>query len=235
MDTRQQETKTIAFLIYPGLTLLDLVGPLGVLQKFCEFHPEYRTVVVAERKGRVESDNGITVIPDAAFEEVPHPYAIFVPGGSTPTLQAMTNPAIRAYLTQAAQTAVFIGSVCTGALILAAVGQLQGKSATTHWAYRNVLESFGVPYQRKRWMENGKIITSAGVSAGVDMGLFFVSRLAGEDTAKNIQLWIDYDPQPPFKIDWDRLGLMERGILAYHAIAAPFITSTAKKMSKEGR
>jgi transcriptional regulator GlxA family with amidase domain len=141
---------------------------------------------------------------------------------------------MRKYVKQAAHSAVFVGSVCTGALILAAVGLLQGKPATTHWAYRSLLESFGTPYLRQRWVENGKIINSAGVSAGVDMGLFLVAKLEGEAAAKDVQLWIDYDPQPPFTIDWDRLGWMPRGLLAYHALAAPFITSPARKLMKAG-
>jgi len=235
METMQQEPKTIAFVIYQGLTLLDLVGPLGVLQKFCELNPQYQTTVVAERGEPIVSDNGLTVIPDRTFTEVPHPFAIFVPGGNTPTLRAMTNPSMRDYVRQAAETAEFVGSVCTGALILASLGLLQGKPATTHWAYYKILESFGSKYQRTRWVENGKIVNSAGVSAGVDMALFFVSRLAGEEMAKEVQLWLDYDPQPPFKIDWQHLNLMARGIRAYHALAAPFITSGAKKLLREGR
>ena len=157
-----RDVKTIAFVIYQGLTLLDLVGPLGVLQKFCEFNPEYQTTIVAERLDPIVSDNGMTVIPDQTFADVPHPFAVFMPGGSTPTLKAMTDPIMRSYVRQAAESAEFVGSVCTGALILASVGLLKGKPATTHWAYHKFLESLGSQYQRKRWVENGKIINSAG-------------------------------------------------------------------------
>jgi transcriptional regulator GlxA family with amidase domain len=146
----------------------------------------------------------------------------------------MTNPAMRRYVQEAAETSTFVGSVCTGALILAANGLLKGKPATTHWAYRSLLESLGSPYRRTRWVENGKMINSAGVSAGVDMALFFISRLADETMAKKVQLWIDYDPQPPYEIVWDRLGFMPRAIRAYHAVAAPFLTSGAKKLLKQG-
>jgi transcriptional regulator GlxA family with amidase domain len=228
------EPKTIAFVIYQGLTLLDLAGPLGVIQKFCEFNPQYQTSIVAERLETIISDNGLAVIPDRTFVDLPHPFALFIPGGSTPTLKAMTNPAIRRYIQEAAKASTFVGSVCTGALILAANGLLKGKTATTHWAYRSLLESLGSPYQRTRWVENGKIINSAGVSAGVDMALFFISRLADEATAKKVQLWIDYDPQPPYKIDWNRLAFMPRAIRAYHTLAAPFLTSGAKKLLKQG-
>jgi len=231
----QQDVKTIAFVIYQGLTLLDLAGPLGALQKFCEFNPEYQTAIVAERLEPIISDNGLTVIPDRTFSDLPHPFALFVPGGSSPTLKAMANPSIRSYVRRAAESSEFVGSVCTGALILASIGLLEGKPATTHWAYRSILQSLGSPYERKRWVENGKIINSAGVSAGVDMALFFVSRLAGEEMARKVQLWLDYDPDPPFRIDWDHLGLMPRFMLGYHAVAAPFITSDAKKLLREGR
>jgi transcriptional regulator GlxA family with amidase domain len=147
----------------------------------------------------------------------------------------MTNPAIRDYLRAVAVSAAFIGSVCTGALILASIGLLKGKPATTHWAYRSILESLGSNYRRTRWVENGNIINSAGVSAGIDMALYFVSRLAGESAAKEVQRWIDYDPQPPYSIDWEHMGLMPRAMLAYHAVAAPVITSKAKKMLRAGR
>jgi transcriptional regulator GlxA family with amidase domain len=234
MLSEYSETKTIAFVIYPGLTLLDLVGPLGVIQKFCELRPEFRTSIVSEKLEPIVSDNGLTVIPDSTFEQLPYPYAIFLPGGNTPTLKAMLNPVIRNYVRQAAAGAAFIGSVCTGALILAAVGLLQGQPATTHWAYAGILEALGSTYQRRRWVMNGKIINSAGVSAGVDMGLYFVSQLADEATARRVQLLLEYDPQPPFQIDWQRLPLMARGIRLYHRLAAPMITSGTKKLLREG-
>lgn len=232
--TTLRDTKVIAFVIYPGLTLLDLVGPLGVLQKFCELKPEFRTSIVSETLQVIESDNGLNVLPDSTFDQQAQPYAIFVPGGSTPTLKAMTNPALRSYLQQGVKTAAFVGSVCTGALILAACGLMEGSPGTTHWAYAGILESLGSSYQRKRWVRNGKIINSAGVSAGVDMGLYFVSQISDEATARKVQLLLDYDPQPPFTIDWQRLPLMARGIRAYHRLIAPWLTAGARKMLREG-
>lgn len=228
------EPKVIAFIIYPGLTLFDLAGPLGVLQKFCELRPDFRTSVVSERMEPIVSDNGLMVIPDSTFEQMPHPYAVVIPGGNTPTLRAMTNPAIRSYVCQAADSAMFTGSVCTGALILASVGLLQGKPATTHWAYSKILENLGSTYQRKRWVMNGKIINSAGVSAGIDMALYFIGQLSDDATAKRVQLLLDYDPKPPFTIDWDHLPLMGRAVQVYHGLAAPRITSGAKRMLREG-
>jgi transcriptional regulator GlxA family with amidase domain len=231
----QQQTRLIAFVIYPGLTLLDLVGPLGVLQKYCKLRPYYQTTVVAEWIEPIASDNGLTVIPDRTFEQVPHPYAVFVPGGGPPTLRAMTNPVLRNYLKLCAETSTYVGSVCTGALLLGSLGLLDGKDATTHWAYFKILESFGARYQRKRWVDNGKIINSAGVSAGIDMGLFFISKLEGDEMAKKVQRLIEYDPQPPFKIEWNRLPLMARFMRSYHSLAAPWLTSGAKKLLRAGQ
>jgi len=231
-----ENKKIIAFVLYPGLTLLDLVGPLGVLQKLAEIDDQYQTTVVAEKAGPLQADTRLTVIPDRTFDEVPHPFALFVPGGGEPTLKAMSNPAIRSYVRSAASEAEFIGSVCTGALILAAVGLLEGKPATTHWAFYKVLEKLGSPYRRQRWVDNGKIINSAGVSAGIDMALFFTSRLTDEATAKRVQKLIDYDPQPPLgHINWDNLSLMSRMMRGLYTLKAPFIAAGPKRLLREGR
>jgi transcriptional regulator GlxA family with amidase domain len=119
----------------------------------------------------------------------------------------MGNQAIRGYLRHAAQTAPVVGSVCTGALILAAAGLLEGRQATTHWAYHRLLERLGATYVRQRWVEDSKFITSAGVSAGIDMALALVARLTDEATARMVQLAIEYDPHPPFGgIDWSQVN-----------------------------
>jgi transcriptional regulator GlxA family with amidase domain len=230
------EKKWIAFLIYPGLTLLDLAGPLGVLQKLAEIDPRFEMAVVAEKAGSLQSDNRLTVIPDRTFAELPHPFALFVPGGGEPTLKAMSDPAIRSYVRGAAQSAEFVGSVCTGALILAAVGLLEGEPATTHWAFYRVLERLGSPYLRRRWVDNGRIINSAGVSAGIDMALYFVSRLVDAPTAQRVQRLVDYDPEPPLgHIDWERMSLMSRLMRGYYSIKAPFIAAKPLRLLRAGR
>src|SRR5262245_30590560 len=118
--------KTIAFLLYPGLTVFDLAGPLQVIARLAETHPEVSPMVVGERIEPMASDAGVDLIPDTTFAEAPHPYALVVPGGALPTLRAMSNRAIRAYVRTAAETAEIVASVCSGALILASVGLLEG-------------------------------------------------------------------------------------------------------------
>jgi transcriptional regulator GlxA family with amidase domain len=134
-----QEQKTVAFVLYPGLTLLDLVGPLQVFASLRQFNDQYRPVVVAERLEPMPTDGPLTVTADQTFADVPDPEVLIVPGGDAPTIKAMGDPAIREYLRQAADTAPVVGSVCTGALVLAAAGLLEGRQATTHWAYHHPL------------------------------------------------------------------------------------------------
>jgi transcriptional regulator GlxA family with amidase domain len=118
----------------------------------------------------------------------------------------MGDEALRGYLRQVAGTASVVASVCTGAMILAAAGLLEGRNATTHWSHHRLLERLGATYRPERWVEDGKVITSAGVSAGIDMALALVARLTDEPTARMVQLWIEYDPQPPFGgINWDQI------------------------------
>jgi len=232
----EQKEKEIAFVLYEGLTPLDLVGPLQVIAALSKFSGRIKPVVVGERIGSMLADNGLKLLPDKTFAEVPHPYAVIVPGGSTPTLRAMSNQTMRDYLHRAAETAEFIGSVCTGALILASVGLMQGRPATTHWAYYKNLESLGSPYQRKRWVENGKVINSAGVSAGIDMALFLASRITNEETAQRVQLAIQYDPQPPLgRIDWSKLSPMLRAMRGFWGVAAPFVTAKPKRLLAQGK
>jgi transcriptional regulator GlxA family with amidase domain len=197
--------KTIAFVLYPGLTPLDLIGPLQVMSTLAIIDPRFRTTVVAERIDAMPSDTPVSLSPEAVFDDEPDPFAIVVPGGGGPTLRALANPAIIDYVRSVAPSAELVTSVCTGALILAAAGLLEGRQATTHWAYAGILERLGAKYVRQRWVEEGKHITSAGVSAGIDMALHLTERLAGRDVSRFVQLAIEYDPEPPGgRIDWEQ-------------------------------
>ncbi|MGW0752797.1 DJ-1/PfpI family protein [Streptomyces sp. NPDC002587] len=195
--------KTIAFVLYPGLTPLDIVGPLQVFAALADLVPGYRAVVVGERIEPVESDTPLSLAPSHTFEELADPYAVIVPGGLVPTLAAMADEELLRNLRETAARSRVVGSVCTGSLLLAAAGLLEGRRATTHWMYRDLLTRFGATPVTRRWVEDGHLITAAGVSAGIDMALHLVGRLAGDEVARMVQLFIEYDPEPPFgPIDW---------------------------------
>jgi transcriptional regulator GlxA family with amidase domain len=236
MATEEQNQKTIAFVLYPGLTVFDLAGPLQIFTGVSELNPEYRTVVVGERVELMDTDIHVGMIPTHTFEEVPHPSVLIVPGGGVPTLRAMSNEAIRGYVSSAAETAEVAGSVCTGALILASVGLLEGRQATTHWAFYRILEQFGATYVRKRWVEDGKFICSAGVSAGIDMALQLAARLTDDETARRVQRSLGYDPHPPFGgLDYDHLGALCDTMRAGLSLAAPVIAAKPKRLSRQNR
>lgn len=192
--------KTIAFVLYPGCTILDLVGPLQVLSTLAALTPQFRVVVVAERLETCETDTPLRVRASHAFADVPSPDVIVVPGGGGPTLSAMTNETLLAYLRSGAQ---LVTSVCTGSLILGAAGLLDGRRATTHWSMLDALPEFGATPVRERWVVDGPVLTAAGVSAGIDMALHLTEELSGIDVARTVQFAIEYDPEPPHgKLDW---------------------------------
>ncbi|MFC3577421.1 DJ-1/PfpI family protein [Streptomyces yaanensis] len=202
----QHETpvKTIAFVQYPGLTPLDIVGPLQVFSVLSRHAPGYDTVVVGEQIEPMATDTPLSLVPSHTFETMPDPYALIVPGGTNPTVAAMADEKLLEKLRTTAARSKIVGSVCTGSLLLAAAGLLEGRRANTHWMYRSLLAKFGAIPVNERWVKDGNVVTAAGVSAGIDMALHLVGELAGPDTARKVQLFIEYDPEPPFgPIDWE--------------------------------
>jgi len=187
---------------------------MSSLERFAQ---GWKISVVGATLDTIGTDTPLRITPSATFDDVPSPYAVIVPGGEAPTLRAMYDEAIQGYVRKAAETAEVVGSVCTGALILAAAGLLDGRDATSHWAYAGLLPEFGSRYVEARWVESGKVITAAGVSAGIDLALHLAARFVGEDLARFIQLGIEYDPQPP-------LGPMDR------TPATPEVKAAAVKM-----
>jgi transcriptional regulator GlxA family with amidase domain len=184
----------IAIPIYDRFTALDAVGPYEVLSRL----PGAKVHFIASEPGpkRTETEM-LAITADLRLEELPNPDVIVVPGGYG-TRALMTDERTLAWLRAAHETSQWTTSVCTGALLLAAAGILEGLEATTHWLELDTLSEFGVKPASERVVEQGKVITAAGVSAGIDMALTLAARIAGDEYAQAIQLGIEYDPQPPF-------------------------------------
>ena len=186
----------IAVALFDRLTALDAIGPYEVLQRL----PGATVTFVGEEKGMVRTDNGfLGMNVDATFDEVPSPDVIVVPGG-VGTRQLMDPHPIHDWLRSAHETTRFTTSVCTGSIVLAAAGLLDGMEATTHWGAYNTLNEQGAIATPQRVVEHldERIITAAGVSSGIDMALRLSELLVDDVAAKAMQLMIEYDPQPPF-------------------------------------
>jgi putative intracellular protease/amidase len=184
----------IAILLFDRLTALDAVGPYEVLSRL----PGATVTFVAEEAGPKRTDTGqLALTADASLAELAHPEVVVVPGG--PGRQAlMDEGSVHDWLRAADKRSTWTTSVCTGSLILAAAGLLKGKRATSHWLALEELRGLGVDAVPERVVFDGKIVTAAGVSAGIDMALALAAKIADERTAQAIQLGIEYDPQPPF-------------------------------------
>jgi transcriptional regulator GlxA family with amidase domain len=195
-DKPGKERKLLAFPVYPGVTPLDLVGPLTVLRNL--YGTPYRTVVVGQGREQLDTDTALRVLPAATFAEVPQPFAVVVPGGGAATVAAMQDQALVGYVGSAAATAELVGATGNGALLLAAAGLLEGRRAAVHWAYAELLERHGATVVRERWVEDGRFLTAAGGSAGIDMMLALLARWKSRSGAQLAQLFMEYDPEPPF-------------------------------------
>ncbi len=184
--------QTLGLVLYPEFTALDLVGPLEVFAR-----SPTRCLLVAKNLVPVTADRGLRVLPDTTFETCPPLDALLVSGGPGQSA-AMKDPELISFLAHRHAQVRWTTSVCTGALLLAGAGLLTGKRATTHWLAMEELERLGAIPCAERIVEDGQLVTAAGVSAGIDLALRLVARWHGEDTARGIQLLIEYDPQPPF-------------------------------------
>jgi transcriptional regulator GlxA family with amidase domain len=183
-----------AILLYDGFTALDAIGPYEVLSRL----PGGSVTFVAAEAGPVRTDNGmLTVHAERSLAEMRSPEIVLVPGGPGEVAERAGGPALE-WLRAAHETSTWTTSVCTGSLILAAAGLLGGKRATGHWLAMEKLGELGAVPVSERYVIEGKIVTAAGVSAGIDMALALVAEIAGEQVAQAIQLGIEYDPQPPF-------------------------------------
>jgi transcriptional regulator GlxA family with amidase domain len=184
----------IAIPVFDRMTALDAIGPYEVLSRI----PGAKVTFVASETGPKRADTDmLSVNADATLADIPDPDVILI-GGGYGSRALMKDQEMLDWVRTAHETSQWTTSVCTGALVLAAAGILDGLEATTYWLELETLRQFGATPVSKRFVEQGKVITAAGVSAGIDMALVLAARLTNDDVAKAIQLGIEYDPQPPF-------------------------------------
>jgi len=185
----------IAIMVYPGYTALDFIGPYEVLRNL----PGVEVRFVWHEPGPIAADSGVLLIGAThSFDETPAPDIILVPGGSA-TFEHARDEKVLDWVRRAHETSTWTTSVCSGSVILAAAGILDGRRATSHWLALPMLKPFGVrTVGDERIVYEGKIVTAAGVSAGIDLGLWLYGQIGGAAKAKAVQLVIEYDPQPPF-------------------------------------
>jgi cyclohexyl-isocyanide hydratase len=183
----------IGLLAFPAMTQLDLTGPLQVFASL----PGAETHVLGKTLDPIKTQGGLTLVPDTTLADCPKLDVICVPGGAG-VLDLMEDEVVLSFLRTRAAEATFVGSVCTGSLVLGAAGLLRGKKATTHWAWTDLLVPLGAIPTKGRVVRDGKFMTGGGVTAGIDFALTMVAEIAGRDVAESIQLGIEYAPAPPF-------------------------------------
>ena len=184
---------TVAFLLFPGITQLDFTAPAQALSRM----PGARLVGAAATLDPIATDSGFAILPTHDFASAPQADILCVPGGHGVT-EALGDAATIDFVARQAAGAQWVTSVCTGAFLLGRAGLLAGKRATTHWAYTHLLPLVGAESVAARVVEDGKLVTSGGVTSGLDFALTLIARLHGDAVAQAIQLAIEYDPAPPF-------------------------------------
>jgi transcriptional regulator GlxA family with amidase domain len=211
----------IAIVTYPSFTALDFIGPYEVLRTL----PDAEVRFVWHEPGPIVADSGVLLIGAThSLDETPSPDVILVPGGPG-TMAAARDGALLDWLRSAHQAATWTTSVCSGSLVLAAAGLLEGRRATSHWSTLPALKMYGAtPVGDERIVPAGDVVTSAGVSAGIDLALWLVGQIAGEGRAKAVQLLIEYDPQPPFDA-----GHMSKASAQTKAAAAALLSKDSLK------
>ena len=229
--TEMLEPLQIGMLLYPGFTLLDLAGPANALGLHGMIHLAWKTLEP------VSSDTGISINPTVTFADVPdHLDVLFVPGGFG-TNDAMQDQEILDFLGRAGSTARYVTSVCTGSVILAMAGLMDGYRAATHWAFYEPLEALGIEPSHERVVVDRNRISGGGVTAGIDFGLIVLASLKGQDAAEFTQLAMEYDPRPPFNAGnprTARAGIVEmisgaKGIMSRVSSAAVEIARAHKQ------
>ena len=183
----------IVILLFDNFTALDIVGPYEVLNKL----PDSKLLLVGLDKKEYRDPYGLKISADNSIGEISEADILLVPGG--PGIDnLLNNKEVLDWIRKIDRTTKWTVSVCSGSLLLAQTGLLDGKNCTTHWRRKEQLSRFKVNVKDARYIQDGKFITSAGVSAGIDMALYLVSKISGDQTAMMFQLAIEYDPKPPF-------------------------------------
>ena len=191
---------TTGILLFDKAEELDFVGPFEVFKMARHSgHEDDRVVTIAERAEPVRGFGGLRVIPDHGFADAPPLDVLLVPGGQG-TRREAENPALLEWLRKAAGPCTWVTSVCTGSLLLHGAGLARGKRVTTHWGFVTQLRERGdvTVLEKVRYVRDGNLVTSAGVSAGIDMALWIVGQLYGPDHARLTQKLMEYDPAPPY-------------------------------------
>jgi len=183
----------IVFLLFPGITQLDFTAPAQALSRM----PGATLVGAAANRDPIMTDSGFAIVPTHDFASAPQADILCIPGGHG-VADALGDAATIDFIARQAAGAQWVTSVCTGAFLLGRAGLLAGKRATTHWAYTHLLPLVGADPVKGRVVENGNIVTSGGVTSGLDFALTLIARLRGDAMAQAIQLAIEYDPAPPF-------------------------------------
>lgn len=190
-------TRTVGIVLFPDVEELDFVGPLEALGAMAFIDRGWQVVTIAEAGGSVRARHGLSVNVDHSFADAPPLDVLLVPGGQG-TRQEMNNPRMIDFVREVGANAQYVTSVCTGAFILHRAGFLTGRRATTHWGSLERLRGLGdVEVVEERFVQDGNVITAAGVSAGIDMALYLASLLTDRQTAQNVQKLMEYYPQPP--------------------------------------
>jgi transcriptional regulator GlxA family with amidase domain len=183
----------IVILIFDNYTALDIIGPYEVLSKL----KDYKIFIVGPEKRAYSDSFGLKIMADYSINEISAAEILVVPGGAGIDKLLMNNEVI-SWIQEINNSSKWTTSVCSGSLLLAQAGLLDGRNCTTHWRRKEQLRKFNVAVTNERYVQDGKIITSAGVSAGIDMALYLASLVSGDNVAKIIQLSLEYDPHPPF-------------------------------------
>lgn len=184
---------TIGFVLFPRLTQLDLTGPYEVFARL----PDTQVLLLAKTLDPIVTEKGLSILPNSTFDTAPQLDVLCVPGGPGIN-ECLQDEVLLEFLRRQSQQARYVTSVCTGALILAAAGLLDGYQATTHWLSLDLLRQFEVDVRTERVVQDRNRITGGGVTAGIDFGLTIAAALFDQSTAESIQLMMEYNPQPPF-------------------------------------